>query len=201
MSGEQDRVPNCAFVDRGSDVTKLKTYLEEQGLGSETRLESIPEQGPRRDQPNSIICRKCGESEYRSKKWCACGAYLQGQIEDEYYEWRRSWEKFLNQKSVEAANRSRIISMISMGIFAPLLILYVFGLFDYIFEKISPLYCAPIIIIIFILYKISIHYDEKSKAIIREKELLTFDLYSEHILHSSDISKRQQSAENSPAER
>lgn len=67
MSGEQDRVPNCAFVDRGSDVTKLKTYLEEQGLGSETRLESIPEQGPRRDQPNSIICRKCGESEIDPK--------------------------------------------------------------------------------------------------------------------------------------
>lgn len=43
------------------------------------------------------------------------------------------------------------------------------------------------------------YHDEKSKALLREKDTLTFELYNEHIRYVSDMERRQRTAETDAA--
>ena len=174
MAEEESKIPRQAFALRKGATKDVRAYLEDQGLSPGMGADEHEFVGPPVGQPNSIICRICGKSEYRSKTHCACGAYLRGQIEDEYFQWKQSWEESLDQKSREAENIARWLSLICGFSALVAVLLYFFGVINYISSKVSPLYYFAGVLALFILYKASMYHDEKSKALLREKDTLTF---------------------------
>ncbi|NVK23078.1 MAG: hypothetical protein HWD86_11225 [Kangiellaceae bacterium] len=70
--------------------------------------ESSPE--PSQFNPHVLSCDNCGSRQHLTKKYCECGHYLEGQLNNHYWHWKQTRKRQYEQRS----RRQRILSVLTL---------------------------------------------------------------------------------------
>lgn len=98
--GEQDK----------DSTNSPKTMEVEAAQGTTSDEEAIPilEPAVSSKNPLAIMCLNCGDNEHVEREKCRCGAYLRGQVQNQYSEWEVTEQPLIRDEIKRLGRRSDV---------------------------------------------------------------------------------------------
>lgn len=179
MSDGKKKIPNKFKMVGARTVTNLKEHLHAEDLEPESESDLPDAPRPAADQPNAVACRECGQLEYRSREYCRCSAFLRGQIQDEYLEWRAVNEAHLKDLSAKASRKANITCLVMILPIAIVLGAYSLGLTESLLLGMPPFMYLVLFAVYFGLMNLCRYFEVKARVYLDEQQFLTFEFFNE----------------------